>query len=207
MEAFLEINSIRRTHAKLYEQITAIRNDNANIEDLTVQMTFAQMKLEALETFAKSFECSPPEGYLMWRIDNVDLKMYKSRKDPLIGFTSPPVYTGYPGYKLCVQLFFYGENDGTRSFISLYLVLLKHEFDGSLRWPFSHVVRFELIDQNQGKCNLIKSLRPDENSDAFKRPTSAMNIPFGFPRFCTHDELFERFVKEDLLFISVTIKK
>jgi len=117
-------------------------------------------------------------------------KMYDAQSERQTSVYSPPFYTSTCGYKVSVRLYLNGDGSARGSHISIFLVILRGQYDSLLQWPFSYRVSFCLCDQKtmietngttQPK-HIIESFRPDTNSISFQRPCSSMNIASGIPK-------------------------
>ncbi len=64
---------------------------------------------------------------------------------------SPPVYTHYQGYKICLRVDTNGSNFGKRTHVSVYVFFMRGEFDDSLKWLFRGAISVQLLDQVKGK--------------------------------------------------------
>lgn len=61
------------------------------------------------------------------------------------GFHISAFYTAKYGYKLCLRLYLNGDGTGKKTHLSLFIVIMKGEYDALLPWPFRNKV------QGQGK--------------------------------------------------------
>ena len=57
------------------------------------------------------------------------------------GFRIPAFYTAKYGYKLCLRLYLNGDGTGKRTHLSLFIVIMRGEYDALLPWPFRNKVR------------------------------------------------------------------
>lgn len=57
------------------------------------------------------------------------------------GFHVSAFYTAKYGYKLCLRLYLNGDGTGKRTHLSLFIVIMKGEYDALLPWPFRNKVR------------------------------------------------------------------
>ena len=74
---------------------------------------------------------------------------------------SAPFYTGENGYKVRLSLYPNGVKSGKNTHLSLFLVLMKGEYDPILAWPFHKKLIFILIDQNENlddRKDIVNSL-------------------------------------------------
>ena len=118
--------------------------------------------------------------------------------------TSPCFYTSQHGYKMAVKLCL-NNSSGSRPHISLFLVIMRGNFDAVLRWPFKQKVTMMLLDQDNTN-HKTRNFTPDTNSASFQRPTDEMNIAAGFPTFCLLSELESHaYIRDDTMFIKVIV--
>ena len=95
--------------------------------------------------------------------------------------------------------------------MSVFLVVMKGEFDALLAWPFKGKVTLTVLDQSsdvRSREHYSDSFRPDSSSSSFQRPMSSMNIPSGLPLFIPLARLLSednRYVRDDSLFLRVTV--
>ena len=57
------------------------------------------------------------------------------------GFRISAFYTAKYGYKLCLRLYLNGDGTGKRTHLSLFIVIMRGEYDALLPWPFRNKVR------------------------------------------------------------------
>lgn len=69
--------------------------------------------------------------------------------------------------------------------MSLFLTVMKGDFDPILQWPFRHKVTMSLIDQESNHNHLTHWFMPDvlNHPVSFNRPVHEMNIACG-ETFC-----------------------
>ena len=96
---------------------------------------------------------------------------------------SAPFYTSKSGYKLCLRLYPAGDGMGEGTHISVYLVVMRGEYDSLLVWPMRHRIKLTLLDQETQRKHIADGFRPDPTSKSFQRPESEANVASGFPLF------------------------
>ena len=145
-------------------------------------------------------ECSYSCRY-SWEITDVQKKLATKR----ITLYSPPFYTAEQngGYKMCLFLYLDGDGGGKGTHLSLYVAVMKGEYDGQLTWPFRQKVTLMLEDQDHQQ-HIAQWFKPDpaEYNASFQRPSphSEMNVAFGFPKFAPLTVLDNSlYVKDDIL--------
>lgn len=102
-----------------------------------------------------------------------------------------------------------GRNDGLNTHLSIFVRLMKSEYDGILPWPFDKKVTITLIDQQpcpklRRNIHMCSYPRNDGHfSPCYSRPVEerAQNIAFGFCKFVTQEQLKTRhYIVSDTLF-------
>uniref|UniRef100_A0A8C2QY08 TNF receptor-associated factor n=1 Tax=Capra hircus TaxID=9925 RepID=A0A8C2QY08_CAPHI len=124
------------------------------------------------------------------------------------GFRIPAFYTAKYGYKLCLRLYLNGDGTGKRTHLSLFIVIMRGEYDALLPWPFRNKVTFMLLDQNNRE-HAIDAFRPDLHSASFQRPQSETNVASGCPLFFPLNKLQSpkhAYVKDDTMFLKCVVE-
>lgn len=179
-----------------------------NQESLEQHLDLAHARIRELEVRQENI-CM--NGKFLWKISNYDLlvKQSSTKKDKE-KLCSPPFYTGQYGYKLRAEAFLNGLGQGKGSHLSLYVVIMKGEYDAILPWPFKQNVDFVLIDQDDdvsNRQNKIWKLSCERNSDYFKRPNKSKSLGFGCPKFVALETLRSRnFIRDQTLFIKIEVE-
>ena len=150
-------------------------------------------------------------GKFLWKISNYDhLVKQSATKKEKEKLCSPPFYTGQYGYKLRAEAFLNGLGQGKGSHLSLYVVIMKGEYDAVLPWPFKQNVDFVLMDQDDdvnNRQNKVWKLSCERNSDYFKRPNKSKSLGFGCPKFVSLETLrTKNYIKDQTLFIKIEVE-
>ena len=80
-------------------------------------------------------------GEFIWRIPDVQRRIREAKSGRMSSIYSPPFYTSKPGYKMCMRCYLNGDGIGEGRHLSLFIVIMKGEYDALLLWPFDHKVR------------------------------------------------------------------
>ena len=72
---------------------------------------------------------------------------FKQTKQHCAEWYSPPFYTHEHGYKMCVRVDANGIMNGRGTHMSVYVYLMRGEYDAQLQWPFKGVVVVRLLNQ------------------------------------------------------------
>lgn len=120
---------------------------------------------------------------------------------------SPPFYTHPYGYKMCLSVDATGWGIGTRrTYISVYVLLMKGEFDDNLKWPFHGNLTIELLNQERDDRNhtrVITFMEMTSNSIRVTKGTRAASGP-GIVEFISHSELQPNYLKNGYLQFRVS---
>lgn len=145
-----------------------------------LQQTLAQkdQALGKLEQSLRLMEEASFDGTFLWKITNVTRRCLESACGRTVSLFSPAFYTAKYGYKLCLRLYLNGDGTGKRTHLSLFIVIMRGEYDALLPWPFRNKVTFMLLDQNNRE-HAIDAFRPDLSSASFQRPQSETNVASG----------------------------
>jgi len=102
-------------------------------------------------------------------IHHFTMKKFKLHKEANAEWYSDPFYTHPRGYKLCVRIDANGYKKQRGTHMSVFICLMRGEYDDDLSWPFCGEITVELLDQNaqdswegnHQRCTICY----DENSD------------------------------------------
>ena len=164
-----------------------------------------QDKVNSLNTHLRVTEESRT---FTWKITSFASKLKQAKNKVNIAIGSDPFYMY--GYKLRLQLFPNGYEDGENTHLSVFIHVMKGEYDAILPWPFKKKVKFTLIDQHEDLAKREKltfEFISEHCPQCFARPTQEMNIVGrGLPQFISHEKLHSRrYVVDDTTFLQVEI--
>ena len=181
-EKVLEIENILNTHAQ-------------HISELTTQ----------LELHLQASLASTHNGAFLWCIPEVRRKIRDAKIGRITSICSPPFYTGRNGYKMCIRAFLNGDGNAEGTYLSIFFVLMKGEYDPLLQWPFESKVNLILVDQDHEK-HLIQTFKPNIQSSSFQKPKTDMNVASGCPEFADLSILENlSYVKDDVMYIKAIV--
>ena len=146
----------------------------------------------------------------VWRITNFEELFENSQRGNGSSIKSEIFYSENYGYKMRLQLYPNGSGPGLATHVSVFLILLRGEYDAILDWPFQSRVILTLYDQQENsdeKENIVLCFVPDGTERSFRKPTSVVNAGRGYPKFVSHERLQSRkYLADDSLFLSVEIE-
>ena len=140
-----------------------------------------------------------------WRIDGFSEVLRKAKGEEETFIESSSFYRY--GYKCRLEMHPNGHDSGENTHLSVYLVIMKGEYDATLTWPFDKKFTFTLIDQQENEHNrenIVLSLTSDPKLRNFARPVKEKNIGWGFHQFVSHEKLQKRrYIVDDTIFVQV----
>ena len=194
--------SLKKQLAAKESQIRHLQDKLHQVEATIISKT---TKNEDRDFRLSLMENSNYDGTMLWKIPQFSQRMEDARTGKYTSISSLPFYSGRNGYKMCLRLYIFGDGIGKTTHMSLFIVLMKGEFDNILQWPFTHKVTFRLINQC-GSRDVMDVFQPDPLSSSFQKPKSDMNIASGCPRFVSLNELMQNgFILDDTVFIKVKV--
>ena len=146
----------------------------------------------------------------IWKINNFNeiLRQAKTEENKMI--ESVPFYTERYGYKLKVKVYPNGRKSGNNTHLSVYIIVMKGEYDAILPWPFKEKARFTLIDQQENpreRENIVMRVFPGNHLESSARPINREeNKSRGHVEFISHGKLYSRrYLVDDILFLQVEV--
>ena len=120
---------------------------------------------------------------------------------------SPPFYSHPGGYKMELEVFPNGFGSGHKTHLSVFVRILRGEYDDNLRWPFKGMVTIQMYDCKQEKYTRSFCLEFDsELEKCMKKPVETRgNYSYGYLKFCLNDEVTKMYRdKDDFIRLRVT---
>ena len=143
-----------------------------------------------------------PTGILEWKVEGVKQKIHNKEST-----YSDPFYVGL--YKCQGSITW---DRGSTGKVSVFIYIMKGDFDDKLHWPIRYKRTFVLINQIDSKDNLVKSYEiAKENSekypDSFNRPTGIRNKGYGLGSFITNTSILEeKYCKQDSITLHISVE-
>ena len=104
-----------------------------------------------------SLEQTSYDGTLVWRIPDFTRKKREAERGELQSVYSPVFYTARGGYRLRLRVYLHGDGAARGSYLSLFFVILRGEFDALLTWPFnskvSHTTTIKYSNTTHAICS------------------------------------------------------
>ena len=139
--------------AQIQDLTQKLQTHKHEVENLRSRLDTVQEEVEELKNDSvqlKSIVFVPPFQFVM-----TDFEKYKRNEQQWIG---PPFYTHIGGYCMCISVDAIGTDDGYGTHFSVYVNLMKGEYDSHLRWPFRGSVTIELLNQRKNEGNFEETI-------------------------------------------------
>lgn len=134
-----KLNSLQAKLKESEDEVTTLRSKLALLED-----EVDDLKADSLQL--KSVVFVPPCEFIM-----VDFRNYQMSQQQWL---SPSFYTHFGGYRMCIGVDASGSEEGHGTHVSVYVNIMKGEYDHYLKWPFKGSISIELCNQRGPKGNL-----------------------------------------------------
>lgn len=196
---------------------TSVADDSANSRVQGYEQEFKRLEKERrmcrenlmeVDLRIRLFQATSKDGKYMWKIDKYPRRMKEATEGKIIELYSPPLYSDEFGYKVCCKIYLNGKPNepGHGTHISFYMILMKGDYDGILKFPFPRMFCVALLCQQPG-LNVEKKIEPS-NSEEFQRPEEDMNNIVGYSKFISHADLSHgRYIWGDSLFFKIDFTK
>ena len=177
-----------------------IRRISNTVEENSRNVNDVDLRLQLLENTRYN-------GHLIWKIDDFHSRRQRTLTGEISTFHSAPCLTSDYGYKFCLRIYLNGDGAGENTHLSLFLVIMKSDYDSTLEWPFQRTVTLTLINQQNRKKDIIKDIIPNKDSESFHKPKRDYNNASGLPMFVSIEKLeADGFLKDDCIFFDVKVR-
>ena len=79
-------------------------------------------------------------GILIWKVNEVEKRIEEAKTGKILSLYSPPFFTSLHGDRMYLRLYLDGDGQGKGTHVSLFLVIMKSDYDDLLTWPFKHYI-------------------------------------------------------------------
>jgi hypothetical protein len=149
------------------------------------------------------------DGTYVWRITNVQQLLHNAKNSSQpVHILSAPFYTSTCGYKLALKLYINGDKTERDTHLSLYVTIMRGDYDCLLQWPFVYPITLCLYDRSLHRDHVVHTLTPDPSSECFEQPRMDANKSGGIPTFCPLCKVFDRnfgYVNDNTMFIKAFV--
>ncbi|XP_078350410.1 TNF receptor-associated factor 4-like isoform X2 [Oculina patagonica] len=207
-----QVESHLQSAVRLHLDLACIKLNNTEVKlDVTqVKLNETQKKLETTTKLVEEFNTR----MFIWKINNFSEILRQAKTWEKDKIESAPFYTDRTesyGYKLKVGIYPNGDRCGeNKTHLSVFIYVMKGEYDAILPWPVKRKVTFTLIDQQEESVkreNVTRHFIPYNGPECFSRPTQEQSSTgYGFHEFITHEQLHSRrYLVDDTMFLQVEV--
>ena len=213
---------LNKTEVKLYDTEVKLNNTEETARKLmekldSLERRFEEKVIKNQENLIEEKKVTEKKDIsdfprmFVWKIDDFSEILRKANTEEDDEIESYPFYIARYGYKLKVEICPNGDQSSKITHLSVYVTVMKGEYDAILPWPFKSEVKLTLIDQQEDpdeREDVALQFIPDNNTpECFARPTEEKNtMGYGFPEFISHEKLnSRRYIVDDTLFLQVEV--
>lgn len=194
-----KIASLSTTHESVYDE---------KVSSAAIVPSISGFKLPG-EPMEFNFMNVTPQ--LSWKISGMTEMLKPPEPYGKTELQSEPFYSSINGYKMKVSFYPRGTKSKRNGYSSVFLVIMKGEYDEALSWPFRQKVVFTLIDQKRDpekRSDRSMELIPDPSRHAKRcaKPIQVENPRFGFSCFHLIYSVMS-YILDDSLLLEVRIIK
>ena len=132
---------------------------------------------------------------------------YEHYKEVDYRWRSPSFYSHPGGYKLYCNAYPNGVDDVKGTHLSLFVYIMRGEYDDQLKWPFNGVVTIEMFNWGTNEWDYCNDITLDDSVPITNRRRVVDGISgsgLGFFTWITSKELAEKYLQEDVIRFKVT---
>lgn len=106
---------------------------------------------------------------------------------------SPPFYTSPQGYKFYLTVYANGSGGAAGKYVSVFVDIMKGEYDDRLNWPFQGAITFQLVNQREDSDHIAWTADYSGWAGCGARvfTEERANRRLGKPKFISHLEIEE----------------
>ena len=129
---------------------------------------------------------------------------YQFLKDNNQHSLSQQFYTSTTGYNLQLKVYANGIKEANNTHLSVYVIILKGDFDERLNWPFVGEITVTLLNQLEDENHINQTV------DITLENNALVGNAWGFEEFVAHSELVyvpdknTQYLMDDTLYFSVS---
>ena len=133
---------------------------------------------------------------------------FEEKKSSNSTWYGPSFYTHPCGYKMCLRVDANGDGDGASTHVSVFLCIMRGEYDKFLKWPIRADVTVQLLNQVGDDGHHARVIDITDRADEMcKRvqlgePEQSPN-GWGYAKFICHDSLLPKYLKDNCLKLCI----
>ena len=141
----------------------------------------------------------------------VTMREFETSRANEIKWFSNPFYTHSHGYKLCLCVYPNGQTEGHDTHVSIYVYIMRGEFDDEVNWPFKGVITVDLQASIAWEAPFTTDIRFSGATPSCNRVVGPGQerggTGRGYPKFISHHELEHQYLKDDTLIFRISRSK
>ncbi|XP_068683242.1 TNF receptor-associated factor 6-like [Montipora foliosa] len=183
------------------EQLQKLRDTQEELQNTKQLVKKLEERIDSLENKACVY---------LWKIRGFHELLRQAKAGYKDEIDSAPFYTSEFGYRVRMTLCPNGYGEGENTHLSIFIYIMKGDYDSNLQWPFPKRVTFTLIDPKENPAdrdNISVTVEEQGKDDWNCRPGKKGNrTGTGFPEFVSHDKLMTGgYILNDTIFIEARI--
>lgn len=172
----------KEMHEQFQKEIQEIREIHSKFTKLQAKQDEDRRSIERLQIYSSILP-------IIFTLD--DYEGRRLRGD--MGWSSPPFYTHQQGYRMRLWVDIGGNGPGKGIYISVFLSIMKGDFDAKLKWPFRGSVIVQLLNQRDEEMPHTEVIKYHDHTPGATAgrvmEDGRMSKPWGKGKFVRHDEL------------------
>nr|ALJ01851.1 TRAF [Mizuhopecten yessoensis] len=193
--------------ARHEQSLVEIQQKNDTLERTNRDL---RSKVKNLESTIADIEGRTCNGTYLWKIKNYSKFRREAEHGDTTAIHSPPFYSNFYGYKLCIRVNLNGVDSARGTHLSVFIHFMQGEYDDILEWPFSGRIVLTVLDQNpvcEQRHHVIETLVSKPHLAAFQKPVTPRNHKgFGYMEFLPLNILDNStYIRSDTLLIKAFI--
>ena len=208
-----KVNKLESENETLKRQLETTQAQIETTHQAAEKVQQMEQQLATLQLTSKAESNTVQEimKHFKLRVYNtVDITMhdYQQCKRQNSIWYSPPFYTHSQGYKLSLRVHVNGFCGAQFAYVSVYICLMRGEFDDLLTWPFQGEVIIKILDRNgMGHQETIRFIdsQPDTHNSRVTQGERSEN-GLGTCDYISHSTLQQKYVRNDCLHFRITYK-
>ncbi len=109
---------------------------------------------------------------------------------------SPPFYSHPNGYKMCLQIYPNGYDIGLNTHMSLFVFIMRGEFDDTLQWPFTGRATTDMYSNKSEQWTQVEVVDFKRNP-VKKKCDRLTSSGYGYPQVLTQDQVAAEYMVKD----------
>ena len=182
------------------EQLKQLKQEVTNLKEENKQL---KQTVEKLTKDIERYQIGTPLCPIELTMTN-----FEQHKEDGDEWYSPPFYTHPKGYKMCTLVYAGAVGDDANVYVSLYLKLMKGEYDDQLKWPLRGIFEVQLLSQNGEERLWVRTVTYDRRTpDKYcvrVVDEKVTDVGFGMFKFIRHSKLKPVYLQNDCLKFHIT---